>query len=172
MRGTCSFALFLLFTLSGDVLGIAQGISPEQLMQLIEISVPPNGQVWLNGELLGATDEEGTLSVAELPSGDYSVSVTHDGYETWIENRGIRGDTLTISANLRMTAEQREQDLQSAREQRQRAQALAQQAQSLFSDREYDTALEAAEESLRLEPGNAATRRLRDQIQQTLRILQ
>lgn len=133
----------------------------------LSITTVPGAEVLLSGQKLGNADKGGVFSNDRVPAGDHELIVRSSGYEEWRSQVGLHEESETIRAALQMTQEKREE----VGRQRNRAFELMQQASVLFSNRNYQGALEAVEESIRLYPDNFGAIQLRERIVETINIL-
>jgi hypothetical protein len=137
------------------------------LMLPFRVLSAPQAEVLLNGKPIGTADDKGVLTVS-VASGEYVIEARAAGYEGRQERVEIRGTSPQCYLPLAMT-EAKRQELAAQRE---RATALVEQARTLFSQRNYNAALKAADDAIKLAPQDNDARRLRDQIAETIRILQ
>jgi hypothetical protein len=134
----------------------------------LKVATVPGADVLLNGQKLGSADKGGVFSSDRVPAGDHELVVRSSGYEEWRSQVGLRDESAEIRAQLQMTFAKREE----VGRQRNRAFELMQNANVLFSSRNYRGALEAIEESIRLYPDNFGAVQLRERIVETINILQ
>lgn len=142
-------------------------VKMEPIMIPLEVQTEPRAQVLLNGKVIGTASDDGLLK-AQVASGIYTLAAQLSGYESQPENVAIRERSFRHYAQLRMTEAKRQELVL----QQERAEERMQQARLLFAQRNYSAALRAAEEAIKLAPQHYGARQLRDQIAETISILQ
>lgn len=134
----------------------------------LTLNTSPGAEVFLNGQSFGKADPSGVFSNDQIPAGDYELVVRLRGYEDARWNAGLHEDSTSMRASLQMTQETRADIAR----QRERAFELIREAESLFNKRSFRPALNAVEESLRLNPDDYRAQQLRQRIVEIMQILQ
>jgi len=133
---------------------------PMPSFPLTLLTNPGGAKVQLDGNDAGVSDESGNLVVQRVPQGQHVVTVVLSGYPSWSNTFWIQSP-FTVRANLAEAAAAAQQEI---------ASRLAR-AQTLFQQREYQSAIAECDAVLRLDSSNQQATNLKSQIQQTMSIL-
>jgi len=140
----------------------------------LTVNTNPGASVFLNGQAMGIANNQGILVKSGVTPGDYDIEVSLTGYNAFRQHRHLSPRFAQIYAQLYISQER----IQALQEEQRRAQQNAAQFQQLFASaqrefnsRQYQPALAAIDEALKLEPGNQPAQQLRSRIVQTINIL-
>jgi hypothetical protein len=124
-------------------------------------TVPAGVKLQLDGANVGVSDGAGNFTVAKVARGQHRITATKDGYPAWIEDIDLQGPSF-LKPDLVARAGALQQEIS----------AHLAHAQALYQERDYNAAIGECNVVLALESDNRAASSLRDQIQQTMSILQ
>jgi uncharacterized protein HemY len=106
--------------------------------------------------------------------GDYDIQVTLAGYSPFHIRRHLSPKLEQMYAGLNISQErvqQMQDEQRRGQENAVKVQQLLRTAQQQFNSRQYQAALAAVDEALKLEPGNVAAQQLKTRVVQTINIL-
>ena len=140
----------------------------------LRINTMPGAEVLLNGQSAGTANNQGIFVKPGVMPGDYRIQVTLPGYTPFNLTQHLSPPFAQFYAGLNVSQEkirQMQEEQQRAQENAARFQQLLRTAQQQFGSRQYQAALTAVDEALKLEPGNVAAQQLKTRIVQTINIL-
>jgi hypothetical protein len=135
----------------------------------VELTVRTNAgaEVFLNNVSAGRAGQDGTFVRPDVIPGDYEIGVSLAGYTSWRAQTHLSPPSRTLWANLQITQE-KVREIEAKRAEVTRHIADARRA---FAGRDYHGALGALNAALALNPENSEAKSMRDQVDQTLKIL-
>lgn len=143
-------------------------IDMERRKVKLTVNTMPGAEVFLDGQTFGKANPSGVFFHDQIPAGEYLIAIQLAGYEGANFRRGVHDDENSFRAQLQITQAKREEIAR----QRDRAFELLQDASNLFGRRQYQAALTAVDESIRLFPDDYRAQQLRERIVETIKILQ
>jgi hypothetical protein len=127
---------------------------------LTVLTNPPGSRVQIDGADAGVSNQNGELVVSKVTQGPHVITVLHDGYPSWTRNARIAAPA-SVQADLAAAAITA----------RQEATMHLQRAQSLFQQRQYQSAITECDAALQLNPSLREAQELKSRVQQTMAIL-
>jgi hypothetical protein len=140
----------------------------------LRINTMPGADVLLNGQSVGAANNQGVFIKSGVMPGDYRIQVTLAGYTPFNLTQHLSPPFAQFYAGLNISQErirQMQDEQRRAQENAGRVQQLLRTAQQQFNSRQYQAALASVDEALKLEPGNVAAQQLKTRVVQTINIL-
>lgn len=139
----------------------------EPLPVSLTLATEPMAQVLINGQPVGNAGSDGRFLKNDLRYGRYTVQVRLEGFEPSTQSLTLTPPRAVVSMGLRVSAE-RAQQMERDRTQ---AYSLLNQAQQLYSQRQYKQAVSALDEALKLQPGLQPALNMKARVLETMRIL-
>ncbi len=133
----------------------------------LTIRTTPNAEVFLNGVSAGRAGEDGVFFKPDVVPGEYQIGVRLSGYTQWNTQGRLRPPNRQFWASLQMSPEK----LLEIQENRAKIVQHIGEARRLFGARDYQGALAALGAALTIDPQNSEARSLREQVEQTMKIL-
>jgi hypothetical protein len=140
----------------------------------LTVNTAPGAEVLLNGQSVGTANNQGAFVKAGVMPGDYDIQVTLAGYSPFHIRRHLSPKFEQMYAGLSVSQErvrQMQDEQRRTQENAAKVQQLLRTAQQQFNSRQYQAALAAVDEALKLEPGNAVAQQLKTRVVQTINIL-
>jgi len=129
---------------------------------------PAGTRILLDGKDVGTSNETGTLTLPEVEHGPHQITVSHDGFRTETKSIQINFSRQYVPVELVNEAELARQETESRERE---IAAHLDRGRALFRQSQYQQALDECETVLKLDPANAAAIALKNQIEQTRKIL-
>jgi hypothetical protein len=129
---------------------------------------PTGSHIALDGKDLGVSNETGLFAAPEVEHGTHQIAVSHDGFRTQTESVEILRSRESFRFVLVNEAEAARQEVESR--QREIAGHLDR-GRAFFRQGQYQQALDECEAVLKLDATNAGATALKNQIEQTRKIL-
>ena len=130
-------------------------------------TTPGNSRVAVDGKDAGISNDTGLLAIPKVDVGQHQFSVYHDGFRTVTESitvfgpHGLHISLVSEAEAARQEAEARQREIVGHLER----------GRMLFRQGQYPEALAECDAVLKLDPSNAAALALKNQIEQTRKIL-
>ena len=140
----------------------------------LTVNTAPGAEVLLNGQSMGTANNQGAFVKAGVMPGDYDIQVTLAGYTPFRLRRHLSPKFEQMYAGLNISQDrvrQMQEEQRRAQENAVQVQQLLRTAQQQFNSRQYQAALAAVDEALKLEPGNVTAQQLKTRVVQTINIL-
>ena len=133
----------------------------------LTVQTTAGAEVFLSGTSIGRAGQDGVLVKQNVLPGDYQISVKLSGYNEWNAQDHLGPPRKTLFAYLQISAEKIRQI------EANRAQVFQHigEARRLFAARNYQGSLATLNAALALDPQNNEAKSLRDQVDQTMKIL-
>jgi len=140
-------------------------LKPRQVF--LTVRTVPGAQIAINGTMVGQAGEDGVFIKQDAVAGHHRITVKRSGYEEWNAEEHLTSPRHIIWANLRIS----EQKIREIESNRAKSLQYVLDGRKLFGQRNYQGALTALNAALALDPESREARSLRDQVEQTIRIL-
>jgi hypothetical protein len=130
-------------------------------------TAPASSHVAVDGKDMGVTGENGLLLIPQVDRGNHQFSISHEGYRTVTANidivsrREFRFDLMSEAEAARQEAQAHQQEVASHLDR----------ARALFRQTQYQDAINECDAVLKIDPSNSAATTLKNQIEQTRKIL-